>query len=293
MAQPPSLRRRRWLQRAMACSGVGLWRGVPAEPAELRGLHEDDNPDTSPMWLKMRAQLFGDRQPQTAREDQLSLSAPRRAADPAFVPLVVRSGLPHDGPGRVQRIALLIDQNPSPIGALIDLPPNGAWPELETRIRVDQYTFVRVVAQTADGGLYMATRFVKASGGCSAAAAADEAAAHDTLGRMALRAEGPRPAPGTPLTLQWQISHPNHSGLAMNPFTRQYVPADYVRSLNLWQGERLLLTADMDIAFSENPMLRLRFVPQGEAPLRAEVVDSQQRRFHSEQPYASLWSQTP
>ena len=52
-----------------------------------------------------------------------------------------------------------------------------------------------------------------------------------------------------------------------------------MRFIRLWQGERLLLDADVDFALSENPTLRFRFVPRGNAPLRAEVVDSRERRF--------------
>lgn len=39
---------------------------------------------------------------------------------------------------------------------------------LATRVRVDDYSYVRAVAETADGKLHMVKAFVKASGGCSA-----------------------------------------------------------------------------------------------------------------------------
>ena len=39
---------------------------------------------------------------------------------------------------------------------------------IETRVRVDQYTNVHAVAETADGKLFVSTVFVKAAGGCSA-----------------------------------------------------------------------------------------------------------------------------
>ena len=86
-------------------------------------------------------------------------------------------------------------------------------------------------------------------------------------------------ASGTPLTVQWMVHHPNHSGLAMNQATRQFTPAQFVRSVRLWQGERLLLSAEVDFALSENPTLRFRFVPRGTDALRAEAVDTFDRRF--------------
>jgi sulfur-oxidizing protein SoxY len=97
------------------------------------------------------------------------------------------------------------------------------------------------------------------------------------MGRMLFRA-APAVA-GQPLTVEWTTQHPNHSGMAMNQLTRQYIPAHYLRSAQLRQGDRLLLSADLDFALSENPSLRLRFHPRGNEPLRAEAVDTQGARF--------------
>ena len=256
-------------RRAWPAAVAGLAAAVHAAPPV-----SGDDPEASPIWHKLREQLFEKRPITLATEAQLSLSAPKRAEDPAFVPISVRSGLG----AQVRKLSLLIDNNPSPIAALIDLPEGGALPDLETRARVDEYSFVRAVAETTDGRLFMATRYVKASGGCSAAAGNDEQAAEAAMGRMRFRADTPA-VDGQALTVQWMVSHPNHSGMAMNQMSRLFTPAHYVRFIRLWQGERLLLEADVDFALSENPTLRFRFVPRGNAPLRAEVVDSRERRF--------------
>lgn len=246
-----------------------------------------DDPESSPMWHKLRQQLFEGRSVQI--DPRVSLQAPRRAEDPAFVPLSV-----HVAPGttpadEIRRLTLLIDNNPTPIAAVVDLPEGGALADLETRVRVDEYTFVRAVAETADGRVLMATRYVKASGGCSAPAGADEAAMRAAMGRMLFRMEGSAPTgAGDPMTVQWMVSHPNHSGMAMNQLTRTFTPSEYVRKVNIYQGERLLLAADVDFALSENPSLRFRFVPQGNAPLRAEVVDTFERHFSAQAALDSL-----
>jgi sulfur-oxidizing protein SoxY len=279
----PSLRRR-------ALPGL-LWAGAVALPGASRAqVPRSDQPETSPRWQAVRASLWGERPIELAAADRLALSAPARAPDPAFVPVAMRSaiGIASAGLGRdaLRRLTLVIDQNPSPIAAMFDLPPDGALPDLETRVRVDEYSFVRVIGETADGRLWMALRFVKAAGGCSAPAGGDEAQQAAAMGRMLFRITpatavtpaGPGAA-GEPATLDWTVQHPNHSGMAMNQLTRQYTPAHYVRSARLWQGERLLLAADLDFALSENPSLRLHFVPRGTEPLRAEVVDTRERRF--------------
>lgn len=239
-----------------------------------------DDPESSPMWPKLRQQLFEGRTVQTS--PRVNLQAPRRADDPAFVPIAIQVAPGAAPADEVRRITLLIDNNPTPIAAVFDLPPGGALPDLETRVRVDEYTFVRAVAETADGRVLMATRFVKASGGCSAAPGGDDAAMRASMGRMLFRDEGPAAAGGQPRTVQWMVSHPNHSGMAMNQLTRTYTPSEYVRKVHLYQGERLLLAADVDFALSENPSLRFRFVPQGQAPLRADVVDTFERRYSAQ-----------
>ena len=161
--------------------------------------------------------------------------------------------------------------------------------DLETRVRLDEYTFVRALAETADGRVLMATRYVKASGGCSAPPGGDEAAMRAAMGRMLFRLEGQMPtAAGEPMTVQWMMSHPNHSGMAMNQLTRTFTPSEFVRTLRIYQGDRLLLSANVDFALSENPSLRFRFVPQGSAPLRAEVEDNNERHFSAQAALDSL-----
>lgn len=262
-----------------------------ALPAALLGcvaaaraqLPAGDDPEASPRWQAVRRALFGSRPIDSTATVPLGLTAPRRADDPAFVPMALRSTLAPGTTQSVQRLTLLIDNNPSPIAAAVELPPDGAWPDIETRTRVDEYTFVRAIAETRDGRLLMATRFVKASGGCSAPAGGDEAALQAAMGRMLWRADQAEVsaslAGGMPLTVQWMVHHPNHSGLAMNQATRQFTPAQFVRSVRLWQGERLLLSAEVDFALSENPTLRFRFVPRGTGDLRAEAIDTFDRRF--------------
>ncbi len=238
----------------------------------------EEDPEASPRWKAVRKSLWGTRPIETATAAQLSMTAPKRAGDPAVVPLAIASTTPRGQGGSIKRITLVIDNNPSPIAAILDFPDTGAQPGFETRVRVDEYSYVRAIAETKDGKLLMATRFVKASGGCAAAPGGDAAAMEASMGRMLFRAEPPV-APGQPVAVQWTMSHPNHSGMAMDQYTRQFTPAHYLRSVTIAQGDRVLLVADVDFALSENPSLRFQFMPQGDAPLRAEAVDTRERKF--------------
>ena len=77
------------------------------------------------------------------------------------------------------------------------------------------------------------------------------------------------------------ISHPNNSGLAMDQLTRLYVPAHFVRKVNVSYGGRQILSAEVDFTISENPNFRFYFVPRGEGELKAEIVDSNNLKFES------------
>ena len=199
-----------------------------------------------------------------------------------MVPLAIRARLPAGSTRHVTRLYLLIDANPSPVSAIFQFGPGSGRAEVETRVRVDEYSFVRAIAETSDGQLYGVVRFVKASGGCSAPAATDASAAASALGRMQLRVDADADgdaADAQPVVAQLAISHPNHSGLAMDQATRQYTPAHYVRKVEVTYRGQPVFSADVDFSISENPNFRFYFVPRGGGELRATAVDSHDRRF--------------
>lgn len=248
-------------------------------------IKDGSNPEASPNWQKVRASLF---QGKTILPGDalLTLDTPMRAADAAVVPIALRAHLPAGDQRQVRKLYLIIDANPSPVSAVFELPPGGAAPEIETRVRIDEYSHVRALAELSDGSVLMTTRFVKASGGCSAPAGKDPALALANLGKMRLRVDGEL-QPGQPVQAQLMIQHPNHSGMAMDQLTRQFTPSHFVRQVQLSYGGQLLLSADVDFSISENPHFRFRFTPRGAGPLKAEVVDSHDLRFQSSLAMAS------
>ena len=260
-------------RRSLALLALGL-----AAPLVRAQKGDTPDPESSPRWQQVRKGLFGARALHPG-DGVIVLEAPPRAEDAAVVPVALRAQFPQTPARHIRRLMLLIDNNPSPVAATFDYTLDSGRAEVETRVRVDEYGFLRAVAETNDGELYMATRYVKASGGCSAPPGKDPAAALASLGRMRLRVQGD-PRSGEPVLAQLMISHPNHSGLVMDQLTRQYTPAHFVRKVEVTYAGRPVLTADLDFAISENPHLRFWFVPkppQGE--LRAAVVDSQDLRF--------------
>ncbi len=232
------------------------------------------------IWHMVRTSLFGNRPISEQSEGIVELDAPVRAEDAATVPIAIRTKLTQSAQRYVRKIYLVIDRNPSPVGATFTFTPDSGRADLETRVRIEEYTDVRAIAELSDGSLYMATRFVKASGGCSAPAGKDQAAALARLGKMKLKLDE-APVPGKPVQAQLMISHPNNSGMAMDQLTRLYTPAHFVRRIAVSYAGRPVLTAELDFTISENPNFRFYFVPRGEGELKAEVVDTDELKFES------------
>lgn len=239
-----------------------------------------DKPEASEIWQKVRASLFDKRPIANAGDDALVLDAPVRAEDAAVVPIALRAKLPHTATSYVSKLYLIIDNNPSPISAIFSFTPQSGRADIETRVRVDEYTFVRAIAETNDGRLLMRTKWVKASGGCSAPPGKDPQAALAAMGRMRLRVDG-EVTLGKPTLAQLMISHPNDSGMVMDQLTRQFTPRRFVRSVNVTYAGESVLSADLDFSISENPNLRFYFVPRGPGQLAVEVVDTNQASWKS------------
>ncbi len=239
-----------------------------------------DNPEASVVWKKVRASLFESREIKPATDEVISLETPVRADDAAIVPIAIRTRLSQTDALRIDKVYLIIDNNPSPISAIFQFTPLSGRADIETRVRIDEYTHVRAIAETSDGQLHMVTRFVKASGGCSAPPGKDAQAALATLGRMKFRVEESSGA-NEPVLAQLMISHPNNSGLAMDQVSRLFTPSHFVRQVRITYGDKLVMSADVDFSISENPNFRFYFLPRGDGELKAEVVDSNDLRFQT------------
>jgi sulfur-oxidizing protein SoxY len=229
-------------------------------------------------WADLRHAIFGDRLV-TEAEDLVAIDVPARAEDAAIVPVAIRvaATLAPD----IVALYLVIDDNPSPLAAHFLFGPLVEKREIATRVRIDDYTYMHAVAETADGRLYSTARFIKAAGGCSAPAGKDQALALERLGKMKLTLTE-RTGPGTPVAARLLVSHPNYSGLQIDQLSRNYIPADFMQTLEVSYNGRSVFRLESDISISEDPGFNFSFQPAdagGSGVLTAEVLDSNQRRF--------------
>jgi sulfur-oxidizing protein SoxY len=269
MKTRPSLVHRRWVL-AVAAGAVSAKAAAQA-------------PAQADSWAALAPQIFGDR---AVRDGStvLGIDAPYRAEDAAVVPISLHSLLKPDDTRRIAVITLLIDENPSPLAAVFVPGAASGMRSLSTRVRVDSYTNVTAVAELSDGQLYATQRFIKAAGGCSAPAAKQDAGPV-AVGEMRFRqfSAGAGADQGRS-EAQLMIRHPNYSGMQMDQLTRLYIPARFVKSVKLRQGQEALLGVECGISISENPVFRFDYHSNGATTFSADIEDSDGRSFHQEWP---------
>ncbi len=255
------------------CVGIVGGLLLVTQPVLADGINYDES-----RWEILKQDHFGDRKIRDG-EGVIGVDAPFRAADAALVPIGVedlRSG--RDAP-EISRLYLFIDQNPVPLVGTIEFGPAARSVDVATRVRVDSYTFVRAIAETVDGELYMAKRHVRASGGCSAPVGADEEEALRDMGMIRVRAWDAREEKGGS-RVQLGIRHPNFSGLQMDQVTRLYRRAHYVNSLEITADGKRVLKAELTIAVSRDPSLRFYVVPEvTDRELVIIATDSEKNEF--------------
>jgi sulfur-oxidizing protein SoxY len=232
-------------------------------------------------WNSIKGDIFKDR-PILDGSGLVVLDAPRRAEDAAVVPIGMRVNFTPDDKRTLRSLTLVIDENPAPVAGTFAIGPRSGVTSISARIRVNTYSYVRLVAELSDGKLYGVKTFVKASGGCSAPAASNADATKSMLGQMKFRTF--RSEASAMPEAQIMLRHPQNSGLQMDQLTRLYIPPFFIENLKIWQGDELMMTVDGGIAISEDPNIRFNYKPNGAADFRVEAVDTDKHVFRSEWP---------
>ena len=235
------------------------------------------------IWTGLKGDVFGER-PILADTGLVRIEAPKRAQDAALVPVDIYID-PAKAPDGVKSVTMIIDVNPAPVAATFQIGKDAGVTHLSTRVRVDDYSWLRAIAETRNGELHMSQTFVKASGGCSAPAVKNTDEALASMGKMKLRQFSPASGEtaGSAPELQLMIRHPNNSGLQRDPLTQYFIPAHFVHKLSVSQGDRLLLAMEGGISISEDPNFRFDFAP-GAGDIRVEASDTEGKVFKDQWP---------
>lgn len=264
---------------AIAISGLALTCGFSGTAAA------QSTPEVSAkLWDGLKPDVFGDR-PILLNTGLVTLVAPKRAQDAGLVPIDIAIDPVKSG-GNVKSLTLIIDVNPAPLAAKFELGQDSGVTHLSTRVRVNDYSYVRVIAETATGELHMSETFVKASGGCSAPAVKSPQEAKLTMGLMKLKqfSEKTDANMSAPNELQLMIRHPNNSGLQMDQITRYFIPPHFVDKLTVSKDGAMLLKMEAGISISEDPNFRFNYKAEGGKMIEAEAIDTEGLVFKDKWP---------
>ncbi len=223
----------------------------------------------SPIWDDLRSSIIGTEDEPPLDPAVFDLDAPPRADNPALVPVHITQ--PPGAPA-ITALTLVVDGNPAPVAAEFTFGAALMPLDFEVRVRVNSYSDLRAIATLADGRKVMAGRYVKASGGCAAPAGKSMDEVRATMGQMKFRTaqEGGRDI-GTLM-----IRHPNFSGLQRDQVTLLTIPAEFIQTLEVKQGEAALFTMEAGISISEDPVFRFAHA-QGEGPVTVHAKDTDGR----------------
>ncbi|MCP4764845.1 MAG: quinoprotein dehydrogenase-associated SoxYZ-like carrier [Gammaproteobacteria bacterium] len=232
-------------------------------------------------WAELKSAYFGDRDISSG-DNVITMEAPSRAYDAATVPIVIRAV---DLDSRIKQVHLFVDKNPLPLAGIFKFNDvASSWEWIETRIRINEYTDVRAIAELGDGSLHMTSRFVKAAGGCSAPAMADMAVAMKRAGKMKLLLDASNDGIESSAEAVIKISHPNNSGMQFDQISRNYIPAFFVQNISAEINGKPLIDVETNFSLSENPVVRFAFksdldVMQSASEMLVYAVDSKGNRY--------------
>ena len=230
---------------------------------------DDSDSERTARWQEIQKSIFEGRTAQTD-DAAVKLDAPVRAQDASLVPITVSLA----DPKNVAGLYLVIDDNPSPVAAHFTFGPDADPREVKLRVRVNTYTDIHAVAVMKDGSLRQTTKFVKASGGCSAPMGMSDEEAVKGIGDMRLKLAGEVTA-DKPVDATLMIRHPNFNGMQMNQVTRQYTPARYIQSIDVTFADKKVFAMDTDISLASNPVITFELLPGApKGELKVDVKDS-------------------
>jgi sulfur-oxidizing protein SoxY len=226
------------------------------------------------VWPTLKQTTFGDRAIQ-AEDGKIVLDAPTTAEDASLVPITMR--VPPEVRDNLKSLTLIIDKNPNPVVAKFSFGPaagSGGERSISTRVRIDNFSHVRAILETEDGGLHMATKFVQASGGCGAMNAKDPDTENVDLGKMLVKTFPPALSTTPLFEAQVMIKHPNSNGMQLDIDTGGYIPARFIKEMTVKRGNDLVFRMESTFSISTNPNFRFTFGRGGDNELDVSMVDT-------------------
>ena len=228
--------------------------------------HADASPD---IWPYLKQQVFKD---QVIHEDQnfLKIDGPKRASSGAQVPVTIALS---QNTHHIKKISVFIDANPGQHAATYFLTDQSQQILINTRIRMETDSFVRAVAETETGELFMSAIPIRASGGCSGYMDVHDPELTKDLGKILIKAENN--------FVTSRIKHPNFTGLQKDLDSGGYIPEWIVKTIEFNHQGGKILAVENQISISQDPFLKFTLPTplQGEVTITAK--DTKGNQFES------------
>ncbi len=245
-------------------------------PADFRQKQSDA------VWEKLKVGAFQSRQIiEGAKQNVLEVKAPYRAEDATIVPISIHTKMDQTDEYYIQKIHIYIDKNPLPLVGIFELTQESGKADLAMRVRVDDFTYVRAIAEMNTGELFMAKSFVRATGACSAPPPKSIGESIANMGKMKIRNVGELEL-FKPNLVQLKIKHPNITGLQpMRIGSRVMPPPHFVREIKVEYAGKVIMKAQLTFSVSMDPSFRFYFRPEAEGIMTVEAVDTQNNQWNT------------
>jgi sulfur-oxidizing protein SoxY len=218
--------------------------------------------------------MFGDREIKDGSKDVLALYLNTKLDDSSTVPIMVNALMDQTDEMFIKTLYLVIDRNPIPTAGVFQFNPEAGKVKLETRLRFEKFSFIRAIAETNSGELYMDQRWVQVAGGCSAPSGKN--ANDPQIGKMRFRLDD-HIRLKEPNLVQFQIKHPNESTLAAD--LEPGYDARFINKVSVQYNGKSIMSGDINFSLSDNPIFKFYFAPQGGGVLSVRAEDTHDSVF--------------
>lgn len=228
------------------------------------------------LWPVVKEAFFPKRDIQEV--EFIKIDGPRRAESGAQVPVTFSYDKAAANGVDIKKIYVIVDANPIQLAATYHLTELLGNFNMETRIRMETDSYVRLVGEAADGKLYMAKREIRAAGGCGGTVENDEAAVRAAAGKIKMNVEEPVKV-GAVNTAVFNIRHVMRTGLQRDLVSQGFVPAFYINKTDFKYNGKPVMTVDVGVGTSENPYMKFKFTPDAPGKLEVTATDNEGKSF--------------
>jgi len=237
------------------------------DPGDYKGIESER------IWLARMPEKFKNRVMRPY--GRIELKAPYAAEDATIVPISIKSAIEqgsdkHD----IKTISIFVDKNPELLVGEFHFTTLAGRAELATRIRINENSFIRVIAETSDGKLYEQKSYIRARGACSAPPPTNFEESIKQKGKMKVKVYSGGEY-NEPNLVGLQIKHPQITG--MQPIRIGGLgipPAYYIDSFRVTYNGELVVKAKTGFSISMDPAFRFYFVPKSAGVLKIEATDT-------------------